>query len=849
MLQQGRPGEAAELYHVVLRRAPEHPDALHLLAIANYQLGDAGRAVELARRAVAAQPRAADYHNNLGRFYLSLGKINEAIQSLDQALQLNASHAAAVFNLGCALAADARREESLSHLRRYTEMAPSDPGGFHQLGIVLGDLGRHSEAAACFERVLELNPGIPEAYNNLGNALQGAGKLEESLARYHKALELKPDYAEGASNLGAAYQAQGRLEEAEHWYRRALEIQPGMLAARGNLANLLAARRRHEEAAAAYQELLVEHPESVETWNNLGNALQELGWYDEALKAYQEALRRKPDYNIVHNNIGNTLRKQGQSEPARREFELALDHDPNFAEALNNLGVTLQDLGRGPEAVEKFERAIEIRPAYVDPIINLGNYWRDHGRPQIAVSYLKRALELAPGNPYPWNNLGCLLGDLGQVEEGIACYQEALKLMPENWLAYSNILLNMHYLSRYTPDEKFTRHLEFARRFAAGLMARRQPHERNRNTERRLRVGYVSADFRRHSVAYFLEPVVEHHDPAKFEVFCYSDVTRPDVVTDEFRKLAGAGWRDVRGYNHESFDELVRRDQIDILVDTGGHTANSRLLSFALQPAPVQVTWLGYPDTTGLETIGYRITDGWADPPGATERWHTEKLARLECGFLCFRPPRNSPAVTGPPCLAGQPLTFGSFNSMSKLSDETLESWAEILRRVPGSRLALKNKALSEPEPRAWLLERLAKSGVAGERVPMSGAIASLSGHLDAYGYIDVALDTWPYHGTTTTCEALWMGVPVVTQAGEAHLSRVGVSLLDAVGLSDLVAATPQEYVNNAVRLSQNREWLVRLRGELRERIRGSRLTDEHGFIQTLEAAYREMWQAWCLDQ
>jgi len=849
LLQQGRPGEAAALLRGVLDRAPRHADALHLLAVALFQQGDTTGAVEAARKAVRIDPRAADYRSNLGRYLFAAGHIEAAASELRAALARQPSHPQARFNMACVKAAQGRRQEAADELRQYVSLHPRDPAGHLQLGNVLADLFRPAEAAASFRAALALDDSLAEAHNNLSNALQALGRYEESLAGYERALALRPRYADAASNYGAALQALGRLEEAGLWYERALEWEPGLIQARGNRANLLAARGRHEEAVAAYRELLKEIPHSAETWNNLGNALQELGRFEEACEAFDQALRVNPNYYLVHNNIGNTLRRQGRYDEAMERYRRVLGHDPDFVEALNNLAVALLDTGRGAEAVGYFERALALRPSYADPLINLSNWHRDCGRLDEAVGCLRRALAIAPGNAHIWNNLGCSLGDRGEVAEAIACFRRALELMPANWQAHSNLLLNLHYIEGPAPEEIAREHREFGRRHAPAAARFRQPCDNEADPDRPLRIGYVSADFRRHSVAFFLEPVIERHDRERFAVFCYSDVARPDGVTARFQALVRGGWRDVRGCNHERFAARVRADRIDILVDTGGHTANSRLLSFAAAPAPVQVSWLGYPDTTGLAEIGYRITDAWTDPPGETERFHTERLERIDGGFLCFRPPAEAPAPAPAPHTLGLPFTFGSFNNMAKISDATLALWAAILRHAPGARLAVKNKALTEPDARRRLTERFAALGVDASRLMLAGPVESLTGHLDAYRHVDLALDTYPYHGTTTTCEALWMGVPVLTRLGPAHVSRVGLTLLAAAGCQDLAVSTAEDYVRRAVALAADPTPLAALRPLLRPRLAASPLTAEREFTARLEAAYRRMWRRWCREQ
>jgi predicted O-linked N-acetylglucosamine transferase (SPINDLY family) len=371
------------------------------------------------------------------------------------------------------------------------------------------------------------------------------------------------------------------------------------------------------------------------------------------------------------------------------------------------------------------------------------------------------------------------------------------------------------------------------------------PHTNERSPSRRLRIGYVSPDFRAHSVAYFLEGLLEHHDHSQVEVFCYAEVANPDAVTARMEQLAGH-WRRITGMPDAEVAELIRHDGIDILVDLAGHTANRRLLVFARKPAPVQVTWLGYPNTTGLDTIDYRLTDHFADPPGSTEHLHSEQLIRLPQSAWCYRPLENPPPVSAPPVHDTGHITFGCFNAMPKINRPLLELWSGILLAVPGSRLLLKNASLGETSMQHQLWKQLQEMGIGPERVEMVGCVPDLSGHLGMYGRVDIALDTFPYHGTTTTCEALWMGVPVVTLAGKTHVSRVGASLLSNLGHQEWIASIPEEYVKIAVELAKDLPRLTALRSTLRERMQASPLMDAAGFARDIEAAYRKIWRTWC---
>ena len=844
-LQEGKPDRAAELYRDLLHRFPDNPDALHLLSVAVYQLGDPSGAAQYAERAVRLVPSAADYHSNLGRYYLSLGRLLESVQSLDKALSLSPDHPLARYNAGMAHSTARRWNDARVHLEEYVRLKPDDPGGHHQLGLALSELGRAAEAIPYFCRTIELKPEAAEAYNNLGNAMQAIGQPAESLAFYWEALRRRPAYADAMTNLGAAHQAMGEPDQALACYNEALRLEPGLVHARGNVGNLLASERRYDEAIDIFRKIVAEEPRSAETWNNLGNSLQELGRYEEAMASYAEALAINPSYYLVHNNIGNTLRRQGRYEEAVTEYRRALDAKPDFVEALNNQAVALADLGRAGEAIELYERAHRLKPGYVDPLINLGNIYRDQARPEQAIELFRRATVADPRNPYGWNNLGCALSDQGEVRQALEGFRRSLELRPDNEHAYSNLLLNLHYTGEATAAEIAEAHRHYGALHNGRAAAWRGPHDNTPDPDRPLRVGYVSADFRRHSVAFFIEPVLERHARAEMSVYCYADVGRPDALTRRFEALAGSGWRDIRGYNDERFAALVRRDEIDILVDLGGHTANSSLGRFSAKPAPVQISYLGYPNTTGLDAIDYRLTDAVADPEPTTV-WHSEELARIPGGFLCFRPPEKAPDVAPLPVLAGAPFTFGSFNNMAKVSEPVVAAWAEILRRTPGSRLALKNKALGDLPARQRLIVRFQAHGIGPERLWMSGAIDSLAGHLQAYSFVDLALDTFPYTGTTTTCEALWMGVPVLTLGGDTHVSRVGVSVLSAAGLPDWAVGDAGTYVDRAVAVARTPQPLAELRGSLRQHLLGSNLLNEAGFTARLEAVYRQLWRRWC---
>ena len=497
------------------------------------------------------------------------------------------------------------------------------------------------------------------------------------------------------------------------------------------------------------------------------------------------------------------------------------------------------------EAIVEARKAIQCAPDCVEAHNNLGNALKDQGRLEEATAAYLQALGFNPEFAEIHNNLGNALKDQGHPDEAIAAYRRTIQLKPDSADAHSNLLLDLHYLPGFEPEELFREHRRWEEIQSLPLAKFIGRHGNDRNPERRLRIGYVSPDFREHPVAFFLESLLAAHDRGQVEVFCYADVLREDTVTKRFHQHT-AQWRKIAGMKDEQAADLIRTDGIDILVDLAGHTARNRLLVFARKPAPIQVTYLGYCDTTGLRAMDYRLTDALADPPGTTEHLHSEQLVRLPDTAWCFRPSDAASAVGTLPVLHSGHITFGCFNVRPKITDEALALWSGLLAKVPGSRLLLKALGFEEASGRLRMHASLKKAGITPERVELVGRIPTLAEHLALYNRMDIALDTFPYNGTTTTCEALWQGVPVVTLAGHTHASRVGVSLLSNVGLAELVAHSPEEYVKVAVALAANVSRLAELRSTLRERMAASPLMDAPRFTRNVEHAYREMWRAWC---
>jgi predicted O-linked N-acetylglucosamine transferase (SPINDLY family) len=602
-----------------------------------------------------------------------------------------------------------------------------------------------------------------------------------------------------------------------------------------------------ETAVANYRRALKLHPESPEALNNLGIALKDLRRFDEAIVAYRKALKLQPDRPEIINNLGDSLHSLGDRVGAIEHYRKAVAMRPDYAVAWRNLGEALSEIGRSEEAADCYASAVAHSPELDATLTPAELGVRETQR--MFADYVV-AIELAAkrdpllASAY-WE---CCAGRgpaSGADKQTVERWRYAAQLRDGYAKSLSSLLLVLHYDPATTASMLHEAHGEVQRFY--NRLPRFTSFANTRDPDRRLRVGYVSADFRVHSVGYFLSAVFRGHDPAAVEIYCYAGGSEEDKLTSFFKSKATA-WRPVVGMSDDDFAAAVRSDGIDVLVDLSGHTSGNRLAVFARRPAPVQVTWLGYPDTTGLSTMDFRLTDAIVDPPGAADTRSSERLVRLPDGFNCYTAPDLAPDVAPLPAIERGFVTFGSFNNLVKVNAGVLDVWTAILKQVPASRLLLKHRWLAFQYMRARIVRLFEQRGIARDRLELLGKLPSTADHLAAYGGVDIALDTFPYAGATTTCEALWMGVPVVTLAGDRHAARVGASLLARVGLQDLVTSDPKGYVETAARLAADLPPLAELRAGLRGRVAASPICDASRFGRQLDAAYRSMWRTWCSD-
>jgi predicted O-linked N-acetylglucosamine transferase (SPINDLY family) len=771
-----------------------------------------------------------------------------------------------------------RLGEAETIYRRILELSPEEPDTLHLLGLLLFQRGRALDGEPMVLRAIELKPRSPQAHGNLGTMYQAMGRDPDAEIMFRKALELAPEYVEARYNLGLILQSREAYAEsvgeltraisrrplyAEAWnnlglarrglkddaaaadaFRHSAVLDPGAPQAYYNIGLVEAGFGRPASAAAGYRRTLAIEANLPEAWNNLGNALSAAGDLDRALACFRTLTERRPDFAEGQMNLGNVLMAIGDSAGAISAFERAIELRRDFPEAIYNLGTVRQLRMELPQAIECYRRVLALNPYATEPLSNLGIVLYKIGEFEASVAAFRAAMIVKPDLAEALNNLGNAMTVQGASAEARHAYRQAVTINPDYFTAWCNELFRMQYDWATTEEGLFGTAREIADRFVRPLRAAIRPHANTRDPERRLRVGYLSADFREHPVAFNMESLLAAHDRDRFEVHAFASVAMPDATTQRIMAVVDR-WHPVHRLSDAEAADLVRAEEIDILVVLAGQTSGNRPLVGAYKPAPVQVS---YHDLTssGFDTTDYWITDPILHPVSGTRERFTEKLVRLPCFYL-HRPPDPAPEVGPPPSIASGSITFGSCNNTGKINPEVVALWARVLHAVPGSRLLLKYaNSFANPTVARRYTELFARQGIGAERLILAGGLHSRANHLAFLNHIDIGLDTFPFNGSTTTFEALFMGVPVVTLAGQRFIARVGASMLHQVGLDHLTATTPDGFVAAAVALAGDPTQLAATRAALRGRLLDSRICDPESYAETIESAYRDMWRTWC---
>lgn len=636
-------------------------------------------------------------------------------------------------------------------------------------------------------------------------AHQKAGRLTQAEELYRQLQQIRPDLPDPPHLLGVIAHLKGEHRQAVELIEKAIALRP-TASMYGNLAAVNIALGNLEAAADLLRQGLQLDAKHADCLNNLGYVLKSQGKLAEAMECFLEAIAHKPGHAGAYSNLGNAAFDMGHFDEAIRCYRVALSINPEDFATRNSLGVALKETGDMQSAIQEFEQVLVSNPQFGLAYNNLGNVARDLGQPELAIEFFRRTLELDPSQ----NKL------------------------------HSNLLFAMLVVPSYSQDEIFSEHLRFAEQFETPLKPFWQAHDNLRDKHKRLKVGYVSGDFRSHAVAYFIEPVLATHDKSQVEIFCYYNNHQNDDVTRRFAAFSDH-WISCGGWSDDTLAARIREDGIDILIDLSGHTRHNRLLTFARKPAPIQITWIGYPATTGLSAMDYRITDRHYDPEGMTERYHSEALLRLPMAGL-FKPEAIRPPINALPALTKGVFTFACLNNLAKIREENIALWAQILFALPHARLMLGNvDDLAKPR----LVDIFAKYGIGEERLDMHQKMP-LGDFLALHHQIDLALDPFPYTGGTTTLHALSMGVPVITLAGNSPVSRCGAGIMGNVGLPEFIAASPEEYVKLAIAFASNLSKLDQVRQSLRAGNAIQSESEKSSFTHHLEQVLRQVWGKWC---
>lgn len=611
-------------------------------------------------------------------------------------------------------------------------------------------------------------------------------------------------------------------------------------------AHLAAGRLAESEALC--RQILKINPREHEAMHCLASIAFHAGHLAHAVELLRNAISLAPPNAVYLNDLGTILWAQGNSVEAISCYRQSLVVDASRADAHYNLANALRTQRDFAGAAAAYASSIKLKGDFADAHFHLGNVLAEQGDVDAAARAFLAVIAIQPEHAGAHYNLANALADQGRLEEAVTEYRHVIELNPGFHAAHSNLLWTLQYMDTVSRQDAFAEARRFADLRETPLRAQWPRHENIRDPQKRLKIGYVSPDFRRHSVAYFAESLIGHHDRSQVEVFCYYNNGFSDEVTQRFIALADH-WLDCSKMDDAALAERIRADGIDILVDLAGHTAHHRLLTFARKPAPVQVTYLGYPATTGLTAMDHRFTDVHADPPGAGDAFYTERLVRLPETFLAYRPPEVSVDVQPTPALRNGFVTFGSFNALPKITPRVIALWSRLLVALPTSRLLLKAGGFENPDTRERFAALFSQHGVGPERIDMMGKDSSFDAHLARYHTVDIGLDPFPYNGTTTTFEAMWMGVPTITLSGDRHTTRVGASLLANVGLEAFVARSEDEYVKVATEMAGDIAELDTIRRSMRERLHRSPLVDADKLARTIEAEYRQMWQTWCEEK
>lgn len=717
---------------------------------------------------------------------------------------------------------------------------PRNPFGLKALGAIYNQTERYLEAIEPMQKAIALEPWDAELHANLGNSYKELGRLNEAEQEYRKALSIDPGYAAVYSNLGVVLKDRGYFDEAEACYRKALSLTPADVQAKIRLGFVLMAKGSNEEAESCFREVLSLNPDCGEALDFLGRLLFRQQRWEEAEGIYQQALASNQNSWQLYNSKGNALKAIGEVAEAEVAYKQAISLNSLEADVYNNLALLYSGSGRFLEAEAMLRIALALKPDFPEALVNLGNALVSAGKLQEAEPVFSKLLDGGELLMLALAGVAGLYFEKGSYLEAIQAHLLALQIEPDSLDFKSKLLFALSYAAKLDAATLKDEAANFGEQ--AAQHARAQFQSWSLSGDGPLRIGFVSGDFRQHPVGFFLEGLLGELDKNRFQLFAYPARVGEDALTRRIKPFFSK-WSLVAGLADQAVAKMIHEDGVHILIDLSGHTGFNRLSMFAWKPAPIQVSWLGYFSTTGMREMDYVLGDPHVTPPAEADHF-TEAVWPLAESYLCFTPPAEAPEVAALPCLSEKFITFGSFNNLNKMNDDVVCLWAKVLHATPGSKLFLKSSQLGDPQTMVETETRFAAHGVAAERLVLEGH-SPRSELLAAYHRVDIALDPFPYPGGTTSAEALWMGVPVLTRRGDRFLSHVGESVVSNAGLADWIAEDDADYIEKSRRFAADVEHLAQLRKSLRSQLIHSPLFNAKRFARNFEHALSEMWSKW----
>ena len=736
--------------------------------------------------------------------------------------------------------------------RAILEVEPNHADANHNLGVLLTALKQTAAALPLFKLALETQPRVAKFWFSYIDALIQENQLDtaRSLLAQGQKLGLKGEKVQAlASRLFEP--AQAELEQLQALFNQSdyaaaqnlaenlihrFPLQGGLWKF---LGSILQATGQVEASVMAKKKSVELLPDDAEAFYNLGNGLKSLEQFKDAESCYRQAITLNPQDAASYNNLGIVLQELARFQEAADSYQQAITLKPDSVEAYNNLGATLKELGRLPEAETHYRQALALAPQYAEAHNNLGILLQELNRLQEAECSYRAALAFQPNLATAHGNLGRVLKDQGRLAEAEQAYQTALALEPDLAKVHSNLLFAYTYRAEHSPEFRLAQAKHYGARMAKKV-SQKFTTWHCQLQPKKLRIGFVSGDFCQHVVSYFLETLLSALDSTKIELFAYYSFSKVDAVTERLQGYF-VQWQSLVGLTDEAAAQLIHQDGVHILFDLSGHTAENRLPVFAYKPAPIQVTWLGYWATTGLAEMDMILVDK-IGVPEQNQHHFVEKVCYLPDTRLCFSAPTVDIAVSPLPALHNGYLTFGCFQNLTKVTDAVLATWGKIAAQLPSAHWHFQSKQLADADFKLQFYQRLARHGINTAQVTSQGFV-SREAYFAAHQYIDIILDTFPYTGGTTTCEALWMGVPTLTLVGNSLLARQGASLLAAAGLADWIVENEANYIKQVVVFANDLENMANLRHGLREQVLASPLFNAAQFAQHFSRALWEIWQ------